>query len=106
MSHLVQSALTPSGKRRAGLASAAGLTKAGNRLHRSWDNTILGKIDVEGPALIAAVNSKPRATRLRKQIEKRLAGRVLLLRTVTESVDAMLAQARSNQTAVDALART
>jgi hypothetical protein len=78
-------------------------TKAGNRLHQSWDNTILGRIDVEGQALTAAANSKPRATRLRKQIEKRLAGRVLLLRTVTESVDAMLAQAQSHPTAVDAL---
>ena len=77
-------------------------TKAGNRLHHSWDNTILGKIDVEGAALTAAVNSKRRATRLRKQIEKRLAGRVLLLRTVTESVDAMLAQAHSRPIAVDA----
>lgn len=77
-------------------------TKAGNRLHQTWDNTILGKIDVEGQALTADVNSKRRATRLRKQIEKRLAGRVLLLRTVTESVDAMLAQAQSMPTAVDA----
>ena len=78
-------------------------TKAGNHLHQNWDNTILGKIDVEAQALTASVNSKPRATRLRKQIEKRLAGRVLLLRTVTESVDAMLAQARSHPIAVDAL---
>ena len=78
-------------------------TKAGNRLHQGWNNTILGRIDVEGSTLTAAVNSKPRATRLRKQIEKRLAGRILLLRTVTESVDAMLAQAQSMPTAVDAL---
>ncbi len=77
-------------------------TKAGNRLHQSWDNTILGRTDVEGTTLTAAVNSKRRATRLCKQIEKRLAGSVLLQRTVTESVDAMLAQARSHPTAVDA----
>ena len=70
-------------------------TKAGNHLHQNWDNTILGRIDVEARALTASVNSKPRATRLRKQIEKRLAGRVLLLRTVTESVDAMLAPTRT-----------
>lgn len=78
-------------------------TKAGNHIHRSWDNTILGKIDVEGPALTASVNSKPRATRLRKQIDKRLSGKALLLRTVTESVDGMLARAQSRPIAVDAL---
>ena len=77
-------------------------TKAGNRLHRSWDNTILGKLDIEGAALTASVNSTRRATRLRKQLEKRLAGRVLLLRTVTESIESMLAQARSSPVAVDA----
>lgn len=77
-------------------------TKAGNRLHQSWDNTILGQIDVERQTLTAAVNSKPRATRLRKQIEKRLAGRVRLLRTVTDSVEGMLDRAQSHPIAVDA----
>lgn len=43
------------------------------------------------------MNSNRRAGRLRRQIEKRLRGRVLFLRTVVESVDAMLAQARRQQ---------
>jgi hypothetical protein len=68
--------------------------KPGNRLHASWDNTTLGSIEVDGASLIATVNSNRRAGRLRRQIEKRLHGRVLFLRTVVESVDAMLAQAR------------
>lgn len=67
--------------------------KPGNRLHASWDNTTLGSIEVEGASLVASANSNRRAGRLRRQIEKRLHGRVLLLRTVVESVDAMLAQA-------------
>lgn len=68
--------------------------KAGNKLHASWDNTALGSLDVEGTSLVASVNSRRRATRLRKQIEKRLGSRVLFLREVVESVEAMLEQAR------------
>jgi hypothetical protein len=46
--------------------------KKGNRKIRSWDNTILGHIKICGHTLIAEVNSKERAERLRKEIEKRL----------------------------------
>jgi hypothetical protein len=70
-------------------------TKAGNRLHRSWDNTILGRVEVDGRSLTATVNSKRRATRLRKQIEKRMGDRVVLREIVTESAESMLAQARA-----------
>lgn len=70
-------------------------TKPGNRLHRSWDNTILGHLEVDGRSLTASVNSRRRAQRLRREIEKRLKGRVMFLRTVEESIDAMMAQARA-----------
>ncbi|MGA7218633.1 MAG: SEC-C metal-binding domain-containing protein [Candidatus Sulfotelmatobacter sp.] len=46
--------------------------KKGNRMHREWDNTILGRIKISGPTLSAEVNSKERAERLRKEIENRL----------------------------------
>jgi hypothetical protein len=46
--------------------------KKGNKMHESWDNTILGHIKVSGQSLIAEVNSKQRAARLRKEIEKRM----------------------------------
>lgn len=68
-------------------------TKAGNRLHRSWDNTILGHLEVHGDVLTASVNSNRRATRLRRQIDKRLGARVMFVRTVIESVGAMMAEA-------------
>ena len=55
-------------------------TKAGNRLHRDWDNTILGHLEVDGDILTASVNSNRRATRLRRQIEKRLGARVMFVR--------------------------
>jgi hypothetical protein len=70
-------------------------TKRGNRVNRSWENTILGHIEVREQTLTASVNSSRRASRLRKQIDKRLGGRASLQRTVVESMDAMLAKARS-----------
>jgi hypothetical protein len=70
-------------------------TKRGNRLHRSWDNTLLGHIDVDGDTHTATVNSARRATRLRKQIDRRLGDVASLLRIVTEPMDALLAKRRS-----------
>jgi len=46
--------------------------KKGNRKIKSWDNTILGHIRISGQSLIAEVNSKERAEKFRKEIEKRL----------------------------------
>lgn len=69
-------------------------TKAGNRMHRDWNNTILGHLEVHGDVLTASVNSQRRATRLRRQVEKRLGARVTLVRTVIESVEAMMAEAK------------
>jgi hypothetical protein len=42
-------------------------SKAGNRLHNDWDNTILGQIEANGDALTASVNSNGRAARLRRE---------------------------------------
>jgi len=47
-------------------------TKPGNRQMKSWDNTILGHLYIEGRSLKATVNSAKRAARLRREIEKRL----------------------------------
>jgi hypothetical protein len=77
------------------LAFSLDWTKRGNRLHRSWDNTILGHLGVRGQSLTATVNSNRRASRLRRQIEKRLGARVQFQRAVIESVDALLAEAKA-----------
>jgi len=72
-------------------------TKRGNRLHKSWDNTILGHIDVDGATLTATVNSNRRATRLRKQIERRLGEFAALQRIVTEPMEALLAKSSASR---------
>ena len=46
--------------------------KKGNRKHKSWDNTIMGQLKILGNTLTADVNSKERAEKLRREIEKRL----------------------------------
>lgn len=47
-------------------------TKKGNRKFKTWENTILGRIKISGRSLVAEVNSKERATKLRQEIEQRL----------------------------------
>jgi hypothetical protein len=44
---------------------------AGNAQHRSWDNTVLGHIEIDGSQLVAAVNSEERAARFMKIMEER-----------------------------------
>jgi hypothetical protein len=46
--------------------------KKGNRLHETWENTILGHLKISGRTLIVEVNSAKRAEMIREQVEKRL----------------------------------
>jgi hypothetical protein len=71
-------------------------TKAGNRVHKDWDNTILGHIEVRGDALTARVNSNRRAARLRREIEKRLGRRVTFVRAVIDSIETLMKRARES----------
>lgn len=75
-------------------ASAVDWSKRGNRVHATWDNTTLGHLKVEDRTLTAEVNSRKRANRLRREIEKRLAGRVRLDTTEIQSIESLLAQSR------------
>lgn len=59
--------------------------KAGNRKLKDWDNTILGTLRLDAGRLVAEVNSTRRATRLKREISKRL-GRAFVL-TDTAVVD-------------------
>ena len=46
--------------------------KPGNAIHKNWDNTILGYMNIEGRSLTVDVNSAKRAEKIRQEIEKRL----------------------------------
>jgi hypothetical protein len=73
--------------------------KRGNRMHRSWDNTILGTIAIEGRSLSADVNSERRAREIRAEVERRLGDRVAFRKAVTESIEAQLEAARRGRSA-------
>ena len=65
--------------------------KAGNEKHKSWSNTILGKIAIDGGRLTAEVNSENRALLFRKLMEERLPG-ARYRTTSIQSVESMLAR--------------
>ncbi len=65
--------------------------KEGNARHKSWRNTILGNIRIEGERLTIEVNSDERAARIREEVEKRLGDQARYRGTVLHSVEKMLA---------------
>ena len=71
-----------------------GWAKRSNRRQAASDNTILGHLEVDGRTLTGNVNSRRRATRLRREIAKRLAGRARLDKTEILSVESLLEDAR------------
>jgi len=67
----------------AGRLTAAELTwiKAGNRKLKDWDNTVLGRLQLEGSRLLVEVNSARRRERVSKEIRKRLGKAATLIET-------------------------
>ncbi len=69
--------------------------RAGNAVHNSWENTVLGTIEIDGSRLVASVNSVMRAARLRALIGE-LYPDARGTRTEVETVDeAMAARAET-----------
>ena len=66
--------------------------KKGNKKNKSWDNTILGHIKIDGYGMNIEVNSENRAQKIRVLVEKMLPG-ARYKTTVIESLQAMLARA-------------
>ncbi len=66
--------------------------KAGNRMHESWDNTLLGRLVIDGGKLTVDVNSEARATAIRREIEKRLGSGARYRTTTVKSPQAMMEQ--------------
>lgn len=70
--------------------------KRGNRRMRTWENTILGRLAIEGTSLTVEVNSNERAKKIRKEIERRLGDGVTFVRAIVTSVEKALAEARAH----------
>jgi hypothetical protein len=79
-------------------------TKTGNRMHQDWENTALGTIEIDGQRLLISVNSKRRATRIEREVAKRLGADAILERKAVDPVETLLAerQAQPRDALVDA----
>ena len=71
--------------------------KKGNKMHQSWENTVLGHLKIYGKTLVVEVNSANRARRIRDEIENRLGSQATHVGTETEAPEQMLKQARQRK---------
>jgi hypothetical protein len=72
----------------------------GNRMHKSWPNTVLGHLKIRGKTLLVEVNSVNRAKRIRKEIERRLGSEAIHTGTQTESPDQVRKRAKEMQSSL------
>jgi hypothetical protein len=77
---------------RAGTVTAVTVpwTVAGNKVHREWENTSLGTIEIDGRRLTVSVNSEQRARKIRGLLAKRLGDTAVFARQQVESIEALL----------------
>jgi hypothetical protein len=69
-------------------------TKPGNRVHKEWDNTVLGHVTLEEGRVTGNVNSSRRADRLRREVAKRLGKKAELVKATVQGMDDLWAEAR------------
>ncbi len=74
-------------------------SKRGNRVNRSWDNTILGSLSISAAKLEVTVNSVKRARRIEREIRRRLGERAKLDSKTHESIDKLHEERRAQATA-------
>ena len=65
-------------------------SKKGNKLHTTWENTILGNLKISGQSLIVEVNSANRAKKIREEIERRLGLHATHLSTTVHTMEESL----------------
>ena len=78
--------------------------KLGNKNNKSWDNTILGHIKIDGGSMYLEVNSENRALQIRGIIEQMLPT-ARYKTTVIQSIQAMLAENQKEGVTTSSLSR-
>ena len=68
--------------------------KKGNKIHKTWDNTIMGHLTISGRLLVAEVNSAKRAEKIRAEIERRMGIHAIHLNTSSKTPEEMLKEPR------------
>jgi hypothetical protein len=76
--------------------------QSGNAKASALEHTVLGHIRIEGHKLVASVNSKNRAERIRAEIEDRLQDHVRYKATDIQSISSLLREAERNPRGQDA----
>ncbi len=61
--------------------------KKGNKQHKHWENTVLGTLEIDGDRLTVHVNSERRASKIRREIARRLGKAAVLTESTTQSVE-------------------
>ena len=64
--------------------------KKGNKMHKTWDNTILGHLRISDRSLIVEVNSAKRAEKIRAEIERRMGIHATHIGTTSKTPEEML----------------
>lgn len=64
--------------------------KKGNKQHKSWDNTVMGNIEITGNRMTVEVNSENRAKAIKKEIQKRLKKKAVYKNSVLTSLEKMM----------------
>ncbi len=72
------------------------LTKPGNRLHKSWENTIVAHLALSADELTVETNSTKRANRARRVVESACGALVVRRSRETKGADALLRAAPSS----------
>lgn len=72
--------------------------KKGNQVHTSWENTVMGHINIDGDRLTIDVNSQERADAVRRKVSRRLGKRAVFRDAVIQSSEKMLEDVRHNPT--------
>jgi hypothetical protein len=71
--------------------------KKGNKMHPTWESTVLGHLKIFGKTLLVEVNSANRAKRIREEIEQRLGSQATHVGTETETPEQMMKQAKQRK---------
>jgi hypothetical protein len=71
--------------------------KQGNKMHKSWENTVMGHLKISGKTLVVEVNSANRAKRIREEIEQCLGSQATHVGTETESPEQMMKQTKQRK---------
>jgi hypothetical protein len=71
--------------------------KRGNKKHPTWENTVLGRLVIEGDRLTIEVNSAGRARKIQAEVRKRLGGGAVILKTETRSLEEAMAESKREE---------